>query len=66
MPLEYDFAAAALQMRKEKLPAGYADALSSGRWPSVDVLPPAERAASGEPLRADALSMSVPWAQLRA
>lgn len=66
MPLEYDFACTARKMRMAALPVGYADALASGLWPSLDVLPPVEAAATGQALRADALSMSIPWAQLRA
>ena len=45
--LDYDHSAAAAKMRAARLPAGYATALESGRWPSLDVLPPAEIAASG-------------------
>jgi hypothetical protein len=37
-------------MRSAGLPAGYADALETGLWPSVDVLPPEERAHGGRPL----------------
>ncbi len=48
--LEYDYASAAAKMRAAGLPAGYADALSSGLWPSLDVLPDAERRAAGAPL----------------
>ncbi len=47
VPLEYDHRSAARKMRAAGLPAGYADALETGRWPSLDVLPPAERAAAG-------------------
>ena len=46
-PLAYDHRGAARKMRAAGLPAGYADALETGRWPSLDVLPPAERAATG-------------------
>ena len=48
--LDYDHAAAAVKMRSAGLPAGYADALSSGLWPSLDVLPETERRATGAPL----------------
>ena len=51
LPLDYDHAAAAAKMRARGYPAGYADCLGSGLWPSCDVLPPAERAARGQPLR---------------
>jgi predicted phosphodiesterase len=50
LPLEYDHAAAAAAMRTAGLPAGYADALGSGLWPSTDVLPAAELARGGRAL----------------
>lgn len=50
LPLDYDFSTAAAAMRKAGLPAGYSDAMQSGLWPSTDVLPPAELAASGVPI----------------
>ena len=46
--LEYDHDSAARKMYAAGLPAGYADALETGRWPSLDVLPPEERAAAGQ------------------
>lgn len=51
LPLSYNHAAAAAAMRRAGLPCGYADALETGLWPSLDVLPPAERAQTGVPLR---------------
>ena len=45
--LAYDHARAAAAMRAQGLPAGYAEALESGLWPSLDVLPEAERARTG-------------------
>ncbi|HVM78376.1 MAG TPA: radical SAM protein [Stellaceae bacterium] len=48
--LSYDHRAAAGKMRAAGLPAGYADALETGLWPSVDVLPAAEAAATGKPI----------------
>jgi predicted phosphodiesterase len=48
--LAYDPAAAARAMRAAGLPEGYATCLETGLWPSLDVLPPAERAATGRPL----------------
>jgi predicted phosphodiesterase/uncharacterized Fe-S cluster-containing radical SAM superfamily protein len=48
--LAYDHAAAASKMRRAGLPEGYAAALESGLWPSLDVLPRAERDGSGRPL----------------
>ncbi|HUN48917.1 MAG TPA: radical SAM protein [Stellaceae bacterium] len=47
LALDYDHRAAAAKMRAAGLPAGYAAALETGRWPSLDVLPPAEIAAAG-------------------
>ena len=41
---------AAARMRAVGLPAGYAAALSSGLWPSCDVLPPDERRNGGRAL----------------
>jgi predicted phosphodiesterase/uncharacterized Fe-S cluster-containing radical SAM superfamily protein len=48
--LGYDHATAARKMRAAGLPEGYADALSTGLWPSCDVLPPDERRRSGAPI----------------
>lgn len=47
-PLDYDWALAAEKMRSAGLPAGYADALGRGLWPSCEILPPEERAATGK------------------
>ena len=41
-------------MRERGLPAGYADALETGLWPSCDVLPLRERE-RGTPLAATSL-----------
>jgi uncharacterized Fe-S cluster-containing radical SAM superfamily protein len=48
--LAYDHVTAAEKMRAAALPEGYAAALETGLWPSLDVLPRAEREASGVPL----------------
>ncbi|AZZ95078.1 metallophosphoesterase [Hahella sp. KA22] len=45
--LSYDYRLAQERMRRSGLDNGYASALSSGLWPSMDVLPPAERAQQG-------------------
>ncbi|MGB0670138.1 MAG: metallophosphoesterase family protein, partial [Rhodospirillales bacterium] len=45
--LDYDWRSAALDMRFNGLPEPYARALETGLWPSLDVLPAAERAATG-------------------
>jgi predicted phosphodiesterase len=50
LPLDYDWATAAAKMRRAGLPAGYAEALATGLWPSCDVLPAAERRLTGRPL----------------
>jgi predicted phosphodiesterase len=41
---------AAAAIRRDGLPEGYADGLETGLWPSLDILPDAERAATGEAL----------------
>lgn len=48
--LAYDHAAAAAKMHQRGYPAGYAECLGTGLWPSLDVLPPAERGQTGRPL----------------
>lgn len=45
--LAYDHEGAASALRKQGYADAYADALSTGYWPSIDVLPPEERAATG-------------------
>ncbi len=49
-PLAYDHAGAARKMRAQHLPEGYASALTSGLWPSCDILPAAEISMRGQPL----------------
>lgn len=48
--LVYDHDAAAAKMRARGYPAGYADCLTGGLWPSCDILPASERAARGQAL----------------
>jgi predicted phosphodiesterase len=48
--LAYDHATAARQMHAAGLANGYAACLDSGLWPSLDVLPAAERRRTGQPL----------------
>ncbi len=48
--LAYDVATAAAAMRRHQLPEGYSKALETGLWPSIDILPAAERAATGHAL----------------
>ncbi len=47
--LDYDFVASQRSTRAAGM-REYADALESGLWPAVDILPPAERERSGRPL----------------
>lgn len=48
--LAYDHLKAAARMREQGLADGYAGALETGCWPSLDVLPPSERAIAGQQL----------------
>ena len=48
--LDYDHAAAAAALRASGLPHAYAETLSSGLWPNMDILPTAERAHQGRPV----------------
>lgn len=48
--LDYDHAGAARRMAEEGLVNGYAACLENGLWPSLDVLTPDDRAATGLPL----------------
>ncbi|VAW16891.1 hypothetical protein MNBD_ALPHA09-1856 [hydrothermal vent metagenome] len=49
VPLTYDHKRAARKMRERGLPDGYAQALETGLWPSLDILPPRERGLTGIP-----------------
>jgi len=49
--LAYDHHGAAAAMRRQGHADGYGRTLVTGLWPSLDVLPPAERAATGQRLR---------------
>jgi predicted phosphodiesterase len=48
--LSYDPMVSAQKIRQQDLPAGYADCLENGHWPSLDVLPDAEREVAGQAL----------------
>jgi predicted phosphodiesterase len=48
--LDYDHHIAAASMREKGLAEGYAGALETGFWPSLEVLPSSERAATGQQL----------------
>jgi uncharacterized Fe-S cluster-containing radical SAM superfamily protein/predicted phosphodiesterase len=50
--LAYDHNAAAAAMRRARLPEEYAQALETGIWPNLDILPHQERAATATPLPA--------------
>lgn len=49
--LAYDHHAAAAAMRRSGHANGYARTLVTGLWPSLDILPPAEREATGKRIR---------------
>lgn len=49
--LDFNQHQAAARMMEEGLPQGYAEALRTGLWPSLDVLPKPERLATGKPLQ---------------
>lgn len=57
--LAYDHMQAAADMRRAGHANGYARTMVTGIWPSHDVLPPTERAASGHPLD----EISLRWRQ---
>lgn len=52
--LTFEAAPAAAAIRRDGLPAGYADGLETGLWPSLDILPAVERIATGKALELDA------------
>jgi predicted phosphodiesterase len=56
--LVYDHHAAAATMRQWGHANGYARSLVTGLWPSLDVLPPEERTATGRRLRPRALCLA--------
>lgn len=58
--LTYDHEGAASALRREGYAEAYADALTNGRWPSVDVLPAEERAATGRKTSEHVLHLSKP------
>ena len=51
----YDATGTAQKIHHEDLPTGYADCLENGLWPSLEVLPEAERSATGQ-----AIDLSTP------
>jgi predicted phosphodiesterase len=64
--LAYDHIGAAAALRRASHADGYARTLVTGLWPSLDILPPAERAATGVKIRQKTLRVSSPATQLRA
>jgi hypothetical protein len=50
-PLTYDHGRTSTKMRLAGLPDGYADALSTGIWPSCDVLLASEKRIQGRPYK---------------
>ncbi|KUO68819.1 MAG: diadenosine tetraphosphatase [Alphaproteobacteria bacterium BRH_c36] len=56
--LGYDSFGAATALRQSGHANGYAEALLTGRWPSLDVLPDKERAATGHRLAAERLLLT--------
>lgn len=56
--LDYDHAEAARKMREAELPEGYASALETGLWPSLDILPEAERARTGQAIEPGLLTQT--------
>ncbi len=54
--LEFNPTGTAAKIRTSHLPTGYADGLLSGLWPSLDVLPDAEKRQTGTPLEHDGLN----------
>ena len=59
-PLHYDHITAARKMRNVSLSGEYATALETGLWPTMDILPDAERSGVGKPISFG----SVVWAQI--
>lgn len=55
--LPYDYRAAAARIRAVGLRGGYDRALETGLWPSTDILPERERAATGRPLAPEAIRL---------
>lgn len=65
MRLTYDYQAAAAALRRSGHANGYARSLVTGQWPSLDILPAEERAASGRRLRPRAVTLPRACVQAR-
>ena len=57
--LDYDYSSSRRSTREAGMPE-YADALATGLWPSLDILPDAERARTGRPLELPPLRIPGP------
>ena len=53
--LDYDHGTAARKRRAAGMAKGYAQCLTTGLWPSLDILPEKERALTGQALSESAL-----------
>jgi hypothetical protein len=62
--LNYDHPAAAAAMRRAGLPEGYAAALATGIWPSLDILPAADRYFTGIRLEDQKITEAAPVVEL--
>jgi predicted phosphodiesterase len=58
--LQYDHHSAAAAMRRSGHANGYARTLITGLWPSLDILPPAEREAAGKRIRQRTMRLGAP------
>ena len=58
--LVYDHKTAAARIHAADLPDAYGDSLNTGLWPSLDILPPHERATTGQPIAATSMIASEP------
>lgn len=58
--LEYDYEEAMKSMQQNQLPKEYATALKTGLWPSLDVLPEAEKSQTGVSLKESVHSWKKP------
>ena len=57
--LSYDAASSARTLREAGYAPAYADALLSGLWPSLEVLPDAERACAGVPIAETSVTLAI-------
>jgi predicted phosphodiesterase len=62
--LDYDYTAAAGSMRRKNLPEGYASALETGVWPSLDILPAMDKYFTGIALEQRAIDETPPDVEL--